>query len=60
MLMKKRKMNNHTTFFVLLRTMLARLYVRVHQTGWEGRQRIPIVGSWMEEKEADMRFLTKV
>jgi hypothetical protein len=58
--MKKRKMNNHTTFFVLSRTALASIYVRVHQTEWEDRQRIPIVGSQMEKKEASMRILTKV
>jgi hypothetical protein len=52
-------MNNHTTFFVLSRTTLMRIYVRVHQMEWEGRQRIPIVGSRME-KEAGMRILTKV
>jgi hypothetical protein len=42
---EKKKMNNHTTFFVLSRTVLASLYVRVHYTKWEDRQRIPMVGS---------------
>lgn len=43
-------MNNHTTFFVLPYTASTHIYVRVHQTEWEGRQRIPIVGSRMEKR----------
>jgi hypothetical protein len=57
--MKKRKMNNHTTFFVLLHRVLAHIYVRVHLTEWEGRQRIPIVGSRMEKRSKHAHSLKK-